>query len=136
MKQSEIDDLSGAAFTTGEITRVRRIILDKTFAETKSLLDGLTLFESDGTPPLAEIEQSERKLMRSHLIVFYDRFPDGTTKLKGGRQGLDTDAERDKEGLRREIRLFLHLPMLSPEVVEATEFKPKQSQTAISTTVR
>lgn len=135
MKQTEIDALSGAAFTTGEVSRVRRIILDKTFAETATLLDALTLFEPDGTTPLAENQQSERKLMRSHLVVFYDRFPDGTTKIKGGKQGLDTDAARDKEDLRREIRIFLGLPMLSPAVVAALEIRYKQSSSVPTTRV-
>lgn len=134
MKQAEIDALSGAAFTTGEISRVRRIILDKTFPETSALLEGLTLYDdAEPTPAaLADNLQAERKLMRSHLIVFFDRFPDGSLKIKGGKRGLDADDSRDREELRREVRLMLGLPMISPAVVASLEIKFRQSQSVSS----
>ncbi len=115
MKRAKIDELSGAEFSTSEISEVRRIIVDKTFTETRLLLDTLTIFESDIQDPVEESNQSERKLMRSHIIIYFDKFLDGSIKVKGGKRGTDFDNTRDKSELRKEVRRMLGLPSMTDE---------------------
>ncbi|MBS3914455.1 MAG: hypothetical protein KG003_08145 [Bacteroidetes bacterium] len=116
MKQTQIEALSGGEFTTQELTYIRRIVIDKSFSEIKNLVPLLTLFD-DQDPPvvLPDEEQSERKLMRSHVKVYFDKFLDGTVKVKGGKRGSDFDNTRDKMDLRREVRRMLQLPSLTDE---------------------
>lgn len=134
MKQSLIDALSGTPFTSAEVTRTRNIIVDKDFATTKLLLESLTLYDTQDPPvALAEAEQSERKLMRSHLKVYFDKFLDGTLAAKGGKRGADFDNIRDKTALRREVRRMLGLTSLTDE--EQEEFKKnKRLSQSIRTT--
>lgn len=115
MKQSVINQLSGVVFSTSEISLVRSIIVDQTFEQTLSLVTALTLFESNGSTPLADNLQSERKLLRSHLSVYFDKFLDGTVKVKGGKRGTDFDNTRDKSATRRNVRRMLNLPSLTDE---------------------
>lgn len=116
MKLSEIAAFSGAVFTNTEITLTKNILLDQSFAATKDLLANLTIFEDDGTTPAAE--QSNRKLLRSQLSVWYDKFKDGTLAAKGGKRGTDYSNLRDKENLRGEIRKLVGLPEIPPERLE------------------
>lgn len=118
MKRAQINQLSGAEFTTSEISEVKRIVIDKTFSEIKSLLELLTIYEpgdSDTPVPIDEAEQSERKLMRSYIITYFDKFLDGTVKVKGGKRGTDFDNTRDKSDLRKEVRRMLGLPSMTDE---------------------
>ena len=135
MLETEIDALSGAEFTTGEISRVKRICIDQDYATIAILLDRiLTLRAEPVSPatvgvPLDDDDQSERKVMRSHLLVWYNEFLDGTIAVKGGKRGTDFDNVRDKEDLRREVRRMLGLPLVSPEVLaleDRLRFGPKR----------
>lgn len=115
MKLSEIAAFIGGAFTNTEITLVKNILLDQNFDQTKALLSNLTIFEANGTTPAAENEQGQRKLLRSQIKTWYDRFDDGTLAVKGGKRGTDYSNLRDKETLRGEIRFSLGLPEIPPE---------------------
>lgn len=121
MKQAEIDQLSGAEFSPSEISKVKRIIVDKNYSETESLLGLLTIYESGTQNPVDDEEQAERKLMRSYIKVYFDKFLDGTVKVKGGKRGTDFDNVRDKSDLRKEVRRMLGLPSMTDE--ELTEWE-------------
>lgn len=121
MKQAQIDLLSGTEFTTSEISKVRRIIVDKSFSETQYLLKTLTIFQSETQDPVTENEQAERKLMRSYIIIYFDKFLDGTVKVKGGKRGTDFDNTRDKSSLRKEVRRMLGLSSMTDEELSEWE---------------
>lgn len=132
MKLLEIAAFSGGAFTNTEITLVKNILLDQNFEQTKTLLSALTIFESNGTTPAAEIEQGQRKLIRSQIKTWYDKFQDGTLAVKGGKRGTDYSNLRDKENLRGEIRKMLGLPEIPPE--RLAQLEPRRtSSTSFST---
>lgn len=133
MLQTEINALSGAPFTNSEITLAKNIILDKTFNETKSLLEAQTIFDNAEPPvAVADVEQANRKLIRSQLIVFYDKFKDGTLAVKGGKRGTDYSNARDKETLRGEFRLNLGLPETLPSRILEDNGRRRSSSTSFT----
>lgn len=129
MKQAEIDLLSGALLNNAEVSRVKKIILDQSFEQTRVLSNALQLTELqtitvggeqvDVQVPIDDEEQSELKQMRAFLIMFYDKTPDGTTKVKGGKRGTDFDTTRDKEEIRQEVRRMLTLPPVAEDILES-----------------
>jgi hypothetical protein len=108
---TEQDSQPGTALTNAEVARLMRVIQDKTFAETKALATAkLTLTDDDGNP-LEEDEQALRKQTRADLIQYFDVIGDGTI-----RAGEDFSQERDREDIRKDIRLRLGLPAVSTVV--------------------
>lgn len=134
MKLSEIAAFAGTVFTNAEITLVKNIILDQSFEQTRNLLEGLTIYESNGETVAAANEQGQRKLLRSQIAVWYDKFTDGTLAVKGGKRGTDYSNLRDKENLRGEIRKSLGLPEIVPERAENREPR-RTSSTSIATRI-
>jgi hypothetical protein len=128
MKQTEIDALAGSMLNNSEISRVKRIILDQEFDQTKLLCANLILKNSEGAA-LPEDDQSELRQMRAYLIMFFDKTPDGTTKIKGGKRGTDFDTSRDKEEIRQEVRRMLGLPAIVPDIAEQLKRSVRSSST-------
>jgi len=115
MKQTEIAAFSGADFTNQEISNLKVILWDQTFEQTKTLVEAITIFENDGVTPVIDAQQTNRKVLRSQIAVWFDKFQDGTIAIKGGKKGTDYSNIRDKEDLRGEVRRSLGLPQIPPE---------------------
>lgn len=109
---TEQDEKAGTLLTNAEVARLRTIIQDKTFPETRALADKLQLKDADGEP-LEEDEQAELKHTRADIDYFFDTLPDGTIQA-----GEDYSNPRDKEDVRRTLRLRLGLPAVSAVVAE------------------
>jgi hypothetical protein len=116
MPSTEVqDNQPGTALTTRELGRLMRVLQDKSFAETKALAaEKLTLTDDDGAE-LPEDEQALRMQTRADLIQFFDVIGDGTI-----RAGEDFSQERDREDIRKDVRLRLGLPAVS-SIVAAQE---------------
>jgi hypothetical protein len=125
VKTTEIRAQSGAAFDEDETAMVEDIVLDQTYQAVSELLTKLTLFQSDGTTPLIDTKQARRKIMRSHLAVFYNRFLDGTVAKTGT---TDFDNMRDKNELRERVRRLLGLPPIVPDQEQWLVRRNKKSQ--------
>ncbi|MFN7949440.1 MAG: hypothetical protein U0Z53_29055 [Blastocatellia bacterium] len=97
---AEIQAQSSAAFSALEQQYIADVCLE-TVASIATSLDGVT----------AEARQA----IRADLAA-YGAIGDGTEKLRGGSDGIDFDADRDREGIRRRIRRRLGL---SPVKVDA-----------------
>jgi hypothetical protein len=110
---TEQDGQPGTALTNAEVARLMRVIQDKSFAETKALAaEKLTLNDEDGAA-LPDDEQALRKQTRADLKVYFDVIGDGTI-----RAGDDFSQERDREDIRKDIRLRLGLPAFSTIIAE------------------
>lgn len=87
------------------------------------------------TTELPEIDQSERKLLRSYILVYFDKFLDGTVKVKGGKRGTDFDNTRDKSDTRKEVRRMLGLPSMTDEEIEEYELLHGLSSNDVSSSI-
>jgi hypothetical protein len=138
----KIRGLSGALLDEVELSQVKEIVEDKDIATIKTLCAALQLkyAPADTLPdgvsvgdPLPEAKQGLLKLTRYDLGFFYDRSPEGTVKVKGGKEGDDFDVERDREDTRERLRLRLGLPAIS---TMRRQMMARQSSGPVSQTVR
>ena len=91
---AQIEAQSNAALTELEQERIREI--------TNESLATLT-------PLFANLLPSQRKAMRADIDA-WDEIGDTTEKVSGGRSGVDVDTQRDRELVRRRVRVRLELP--------------------------
>lgn len=105
MKQSEIQALSAAPLTNLELAMLQETVFDQTLAQVTALAGALS--------------PEQWQMCRYYLKVWYDRFVDGTVKVKGGKQGVDYDNLRDKLEMSQLIRSLLGLPFVSDERLAA-----------------
>ncbi len=132
MKQSEIAAFSGTPFTNQEISNLKVILFDQSYKQTESLVDTLTILDADGEP-VADALQTNRKMLRSQIAVWFDKFRDGTIAIKGGKKGTDYSNQRDKEDLRGEVRRSLGLPEVPPEKLAMQLYGRRTSSTTFTT---
>ncbi len=126
MKQTEIDALAGSLLNNSEVSRVKMIILDQSFDQTRTLCDALQIKTTQGAA-LPEVDQSELKQLRAYLKMFFDKTPDGTTKVKGGKRGTDFDTTRDKEEIRQDVRRMLTLQPIAEDVLQLAARQTRRS---------
>lgn len=109
MPSTEVqDNQPGTPLNTAELARLMRVIQDKTFDETKALAAAKLTLKDDEGAELPGDEQALRMQTRADLIQFFDVIGDGTI-----RAGDDFSQERDREDIRKDIRLRLGLPAFS-----------------------
>ena len=97
--------------TTAEIQAKSSAALDELEQERIREITGESL--ATLTPLLAGLNSSQNKAMRADIDV-WDEIGDTTEKLSGGRSGVDVDSERDRELVRRRVRLRLGLAEVRP----------------------